>query len=81
MGWLPTIWSMATSSFNRGDLVRAGFDGSFIGHLMGQGSSRDGFEYYQRDLKDNMNIRVWAVEDRKTGEVRFFLEDAITLNG
>ncbi len=60
----------------RGDPVRAGLDGSFVGNLLGRGSSRDGFEFYQRDMK-NMNIPVWAVEDRTTGEVRFFMADAI----
>ncbi len=70
---------METGSFNRGDSVRAGFDGSFTGTIMGSGSSRAGVEMYQRDMKDNMNIPVWAVENRSTGEVRFFTADAITL--
>lgn len=70
---------MANNSLNRGDRVRAGLDGSFTGHLLGTGSSRDGFAYYQSDT--NLNTPVWAVEDRATGEVRFFRADTITLLG
>jgi len=58
-------------SFQPGDRVRAGLDGSFVGHLIKTNENRSAYQNVRTG--DDWNVPMWSVADPKTGEVRFFL--------
>lgn len=67
---------MSIDSFQPGDRVRAGRDGSFVGNLFKTGDHRATYVYVRTGA--DWNVPMWAVENPATGEVRFFVgADAI----
>jgi hypothetical protein len=70
---MPRLAAMSDiDSFQPGDRVRAGLDGSFVGNLIKTGESARQTYVYVRTGAD-WNVPLWAVEDPATGEVRFFV--------
>lgn len=71
---------MDIDSFQPGDRVRAGLDGSFVGNLIKTGENRSAYVNVRTGAE--WNVPMWAVEDPKTGEVRFFIgEGAVQPDG
>jgi hypothetical protein len=71
---------MSIDTFQPGDRVRAGLDGSFTGRLIKTGDSRA--TYVLVRTGDDWNVPLWAVENPDTGEVRFFVgKDAVRAEG
>jgi hypothetical protein len=76
-----TVIVMPNSQLQPGDpVVAIGIDEDpgFVGHLLAPHTGGI-FTYYRSDT--NPNVAVWAVEDRTTGEVRFFRADALRYDG
>jgi hypothetical protein len=72
--------AMDITSFEPGDRVRAGLDGSFVGNLIKTSENR--YCYVNVRSGTEWNVPMWAVEDPATGEVRFFVgEGAIQADG